>query len=149
MYILDISPLSDVGLVKKKSFPNLVVAVLPYCQCPLPCRSFTILLGPICWFLILEHSFSVSDFMWRFLIYLDLSFLQGDKNGSICILLHADHQLNQHNLLKILPFFHWMVLAPLSNIKWPKCVGSFLDFQFYSIELPASLSTVIPKRIQQ
>ena len=28
-------------------------------------------------------SFNVSVFMWRSLIYLDLSFLQGDKNGSI------------------------------------------------------------------
>jgi hypothetical protein len=26
--------------------------------------------------------------------------------------------LNQHHLLKMLPFFHWMVLAPLSKIKW-------------------------------
>ena len=45
------------------------------------------------------------------------TFLQRDKSGSICILLHADHQLNQHHLLKMLSFFHWMVLAPLSNIK--------------------------------
>jgi hypothetical protein len=27
-------------------------------------------------------NFSVSDFTWRFLIYLDLCFVQGDKNGS-------------------------------------------------------------------
>jgi hypothetical protein len=32
--------------------------------------------------------------------HLDLSFAQGDKYGSICILLHADLQLNQHHLLK-------------------------------------------------
>jgi hypothetical protein len=31
-------------------------------------------------------SFSISDFMWRSLIHLDLSFVQGDKNGSICTL---------------------------------------------------------------
>ena len=49
-------------------------------------------------------SFSVCGFMWSSLIHLDLSFLQGDKNGSICILLHADHQLNQHHLLKMLFF---------------------------------------------
>jgi hypothetical protein len=35
----------------------------------------------------------------------DLSFVQGDKNGSIYILLHADYQLDQHHLLKILSFF--------------------------------------------
>jgi hypothetical protein len=43
--------------------------------------------------------------MWRSLICLDLSFVQEDKNGSICILLHADCQLNQHHLLKMLSFF--------------------------------------------
>jgi hypothetical protein len=31
-------------------------------------------------------NFSVSAFMWRSLMHLDLSFVQGDKNGSICIL---------------------------------------------------------------
>ena len=59
--------------------------------------------------------FSVSVFMWRSLIHLDLSFLQGDKNRSMCILLHANCQLSQHHLLKTLSFFHWMVLAPLSK----------------------------------
>ena len=34
-----------------------------------------------------------------------LSFVQGDKNGSVCILLHADCQLNQHHLLRMLSFF--------------------------------------------
>jgi len=54
-------------------------------------------------------SLSVSSLMWRFKIHLDLIFVQGDKNGSICILLHADLQLNQHHLLKMLFFFHWEV----------------------------------------
>jgi hypothetical protein len=53
----------------------------------------------------------VSGFMWRSFIHLDLSFVQGDKNGSICILLHANCQ----HLLKMLSFFHWMVFAPLSK----------------------------------
>jgi hypothetical protein len=35
-------------------------------------------------------SFSVSGFMWSSLIHLDLSFVQGDKNGSIHIILHAN-----------------------------------------------------------
>jgi hypothetical protein len=43
--------------------------------------------------------------MWKFLIHLDLSFVQGDSNGSICILLQANLQLNQHNLLKNAVFF--------------------------------------------
>jgi hypothetical protein len=76
-------------------------------------------------------SFSVSGFMWSYWIYLELSLVQGDKNGLIHILLHANCQLTQHHLLKMLSSFHWMVLAPLSKIK---CVGSFL--QFCSIDLP-------------
>jgi hypothetical protein len=38
-------------------------------------------------------------------MHLFLSFVQGDKDGSICYLLHADHQLNQKHLLKMLSFF--------------------------------------------
>jgi hypothetical protein len=49
--------------------------------------------------------FSVSGFMLRSLIHLDLSFVQGDRCGSICILLHADIQLEQHHLLKMLSSF--------------------------------------------
>lgn len=41
---------------------------------------------------------------WNSLIYLDLSFVLGDKYGSIYILLHSDIQLDQHYLLKILSF---------------------------------------------
>ena len=44
-------------------------------------------------------------FMWRSLIHLDLSFVQGNKNRSIYTLLHANHQLNKHHLLKNVAFF--------------------------------------------
>jgi hypothetical protein len=50
-------------------------------------------------------NFSVSGFMWSSLIHLDLSFVEGDKNGSICILLHDNNQLCQHHLLKNAVFF--------------------------------------------
>ena len=40
-------------------------------------------------------NFSVSGFMWSSLIHLDLSFVKGDKNGSIHILLHDNLQLCQ------------------------------------------------------
>lgn len=62
-------------------------------------------------------SFSVSGIMWRSMMYLDLSFVHEDKNGSIHILLHANCQLSQHHLLKMLSSFPCMVLAPLSKIK--------------------------------
>jgi hypothetical protein len=44
-----------------------------------------------------------------------LTLVQGDKYGSIRILLHDNNQLCQHQLLKMLSFFHWMVLAPLTD----------------------------------
>jgi hypothetical protein len=47
---------------------------------------------------------NISGFICKSLIHLDWNFAQGDKNGSFCILLHADHQLNQHHLLKMLFF---------------------------------------------
>jgi hypothetical protein len=57
--------------------------------------------------------------MWKSMIHLDLSFVQGEKNESIPILLHDNLQLCQKVLLKMLLFFHWMIFASLSNIKWP------------------------------
>ena len=50
-------------------------------------------------------SFSVSDFMWSSLTHLDLTLVQGDRNGLIHILLHDNHQLCQHHLLKMQSFF--------------------------------------------
>ena len=49
--------------------------------------------------------FSVSGFMLRSLIHLDLSFVQGDRYGSIYILLHA-------NLLRPAPFLEDAFLFP-------------------------------------
>jgi hypothetical protein len=34
--------------------------------------------------------YSLSSFMWKSLIHLELSFVQDDKYRSICILLHTD-----------------------------------------------------------
>jgi hypothetical protein len=141
LYILDISPLLDVGLVKLFfqsvgcHFVLLTVSFALQKLCnftrshlltlDLKAEATGVLFRKIppvlmcsrLFFTFSSIGFSVSGFMWRSLIHLDLSFVQGDKNGSICILLHADHQLNQHHLLKMLSFFHWMVLAPLSKIK--------------------------------
>jgi hypothetical protein len=50
-------------------------------------------------------SFSVSGFMWSSLIHIDLTLVQGDRNGSIPILLYDNRQLCQHHLLKMLSFF--------------------------------------------
>jgi hypothetical protein len=54
---------------------------------------------------------SVPGFLLSSLIHLDLSFVQGDKCECICILLHSDIQFDQNHLLKMLSFFHCIVLA--------------------------------------
>jgi len=53
LYILDISPLSVVGLVKV--FSQSVCCCLVLTTCPWPYRSFVPLWGPICLLLIVEH----------------------------------------------------------------------------------------------
>jgi hypothetical protein len=77
--------------------------------------------------------------MWRSLIHLDLSFVQRDKNGSFCILLHTYSNLSQHHLLNMHSFL------PLDSFNFSVKdqvtigVGLILGLQFYSIDLPACL----------
>ncbi|ERE66736.1 Protein of unknown function DUF3704 containing protein [Cricetulus griseus] len=47
-----------------------------------------------------SNGFSVAGFMLRSLIHLELSFVHGDRYGSICSLLLASIQLCQQHLLK-------------------------------------------------
>ena len=140
LYILDTSPLSDLGLVKLLSqsvgglFVLLEVSFALQKLCNFMRSQLSILYLTVQAIIVLFRNFSpvpislrlfaifpsihfsVSGFMWQSLIHLDLSFVQGIKNGSIHILLH-NCQLCQHHLMKMLSFFHWMVLAPLSKIK--------------------------------
>ena len=63
----------------------------------------------MCWKLFPNFSsikFSVSGFMWRSLIHLDLTFVQGDKCSSIFSLLHPNCYLIQHHFLTIMSSFH-------------------------------------------
>jgi hypothetical protein len=107
LYIMDISPLSDLGLVKifSQSVGGLFVlltvsfALQKLCNFMrshlwifnLTAQAIAVLFrnfSPVPISLRLFHtlssiSFRVSGFMWSSLIYLDLSFVQGDKNGSI------------------------------------------------------------------
>jgi hypothetical protein len=126
LYILDISPLSELGLLKilSQSLGGLFVLL-----------TMSFALQKLCYFmrshLLILHltapgigvlfrdfspwpissrlfptfssiSFSVSGFVWSSLIHLDLTLVQGDRSGSICILLHDNCQLCQHHLLKML-----------------------------------------------
>ena len=73
-------------------------------------------------------------FVLRSLIQLDLSFVYSYKNGSIFILLSVDIQWYQHHSLKILYFFHYIVLVSLSKSSVRECVGLFLGFLFDSLD---------------
>jgi hypothetical protein len=70
--------------------------------------------------------FSVSGFMLRSLIHVDLSFVQGDTCRSICVLLHANIQLDQHHLLKTHSFFHCTILAFYTKSSVHRCVNLLL-----------------------
>ena len=54
--------------------------------------------------------------MLRSLVHLNLSVVQGEKCRSNFIPLHTDSQLDQHHLLKMLPFIHFIILARDSYI---------------------------------
>jgi hypothetical protein len=68
--------------------------------------------------------------MWISLIYLNLSFVQGDKNGSICILLHNSHQLCEHHLLKMLSFFPLVGISTL--VKDQMTIVGWVHFLVFS-----------------
>jgi len=70
--------------------------------------------------------FSVSGFMWRFLISLDLSFVQGDTYGLICTLLPANLQLKHHQLLKMLS--HFTLNGFCSFVKDQVSIGMWINF---------------------
>jgi hypothetical protein len=120
LYILDISPLCDLGLLKILSqsvgglFVLLTVSfalqkLCNFMRCHLSILDLTAQAIAVLFrnFFPCVHifkafptffsiSFSVSGFMWSSLIHLDLTLVQGDKNRSIRILLHDNRQLCQH-----------------------------------------------------
>ena len=85
----------------------LYPGIILHCHCILDYFPLSLLSGIVSLYLCLIS-----------FIHLDLSFVQGDRYGSICILLYTDIQLDEHYLLKILSFLHCVFWA-LSNIKWP------------------------------
>ena len=148
LYILEIRPLSDEGLVKiiSQSEGSLFVllavfvlmtvffalqkllsfrtsclfshslivcatGVLPWKWSPVP---MSCILLPT----FSSIRFKVVRLMLMSLIHLDLSFVHGDRCGSTFILLQVDIQLYQHHLLKMLSFFHCILLDLLSKIRY-------------------------------
>jgi hypothetical protein len=72
---------------------------------------------------------------------LDWTFVQGDKKESICIFLHANSQLCQHYLLKMMSFSTGWFLLLCQRSGDHKYVGSFLGLQLSSIDLPSCYCT--------
>ena len=136
----EISPLSDVGIVKifsnsvgflfvlltvsfalQKCFnfrkSHLFIIALSICAASVIVRKWSPV--PIHWRIIPTFSctsFSVVRFILRSLIHFYLSFVHGNSHGSVFILLRVDIQLCKHPLLKMLSFFHCIILVSLTKI---------------------------------
>jgi hypothetical protein len=88
--------------------------------------------------------FSVSDFMLRSLIHLDLSFVQSERYRCIFILLHADIQIDQHHFLKMFSLFQLFSFGFFVKNQVSIGVGLLLGLQFESIDQPTCFCMVIP-----
>ena len=87
--------------------------------------------------------FSVSEFIKRSFIYLDLSFVQGDKYESFYTLLHTNRQSDQLYLMKMVFFFSVHFWLPCQRLSVHSYVGLCLSLWFYSID-HLSVSVPIP-----
>ena len=77
--------------------------------------------------------FSVSGFMLKFLNHLDLSFVQCDRYGSICLLLHEDISLTS-SYWKCCLFssaYFWLLYLKKSWCLWVSGVMSSSSIQFH------------------
>ena len=82
------------------------------------------------------------DLVLRSLIDLDLSFIQCDRYRSICILLHADIQLDQYHILKMLSFFSFYGFGFFVKIQ--VSIGMCVYFSVFSLIPLIKLSVSIP-----
>jgi hypothetical protein len=82
--------------------------------------------------------------MWRSLIHLDLSFAQGDKNGTIFILLHADLQYVEAPFVENVVFFPLDDFSSFANNQ--VTIDVWLHFWVFNsvplIYLPVSVPTL-------
>jgi hypothetical protein len=93
--------------------------------------------------------------MWRSLIHLDLTLVQGDRNGSIRILLHDNHQWHMDILARILmSYFHskhfpscYVTSTPRVYICVCVCVCvcvCFILYFTYSLYVPLTALSELP-----
>lgn len=72
----------------------------------------------------------VSGLLLRYLIPLELNFLQGERYRSIFVLLHPPIQFGQHNLLKMLSFVQCGFLVLCQKLGACRYVYLFLNYHF-------------------
>ena len=73
-------------------------------------------------------------FILIYFIHLDLNFIQSDEYSSVLILQHAEIQIYQHHLLKMLSFIPCIIMASLPKRSYvPWYVGLLLCLQIYFI----------------
>jgi hypothetical protein len=75
--------------------------------------------------------------IWLYVDLLDplaLEFHACDKYGPICILQHADNQVDQHHLLKMLSFFHCVFWLPYQVSGVCRHTDLYLGLQFDSVD---------------
>ena len=58
-------------------------------------------------------SLSVCGLMWRWLMELELRFVEGDKDGWMWIVVDVGVELKEEDLVKMVCFLDWMVLGGL------------------------------------
>ena len=80
-------------------------------------------------------SFMVFGLAFRSLIHFECIFLNGVEQYSNCIPLHIIIQFSQHHLLKRLSFSCCMFLPPCHRLGDRMCMGLFLKFLSYSVDL--------------
>ena len=73
-------------------------------------------------------------------MYVDLNFVQEDKNGSICILLNDNLPIVPAPFLEN-AFFPMDGFSSLVKVSDHRCVSSLLGLQFYSIDFPVCCCT--------
>jgi hypothetical protein len=166
LYILDISSLSDLRLVKILSqsvvgfFVLLMVSFALHKLCNLMRSHLSILdltaqaiavqfrnVSPVLISSMLSPtvssiSFSVSGFMWSSFIHLDLTLVQRDKNGSIHILLNDNRQLCQYHFLKMLSFFPLDGFSSL--VKDQVTIGVWVHFWVFNSIPLVYMSDIVP-----
>lgn len=80
-------------------------------------------------FFLLFHQTQDTGLVLRSLNHSELSSVQGDEHGSVCVRLHAALSSDQHRLLKVWPLLEFVVLVSLSKIRIHRCVELCLYFQ--------------------